>query len=65
MQGFALQFACKLCFVLSFACGIAAVALIWLIRTYNVKELGGGLAQSEDMGVVFRYIHNLGSSVTG
>ena len=61
LQGFALQFVCKFCFVLTFAAGISAIALIWAIKSYNVREFGGGLSQSEDMGVLFRFIHNLGS----
>ena len=47
--------------MLTFAAGISAIALIWAIKSYNVREFGGGLSQSEDMGVLFRYIHNLGS----
>ena len=61
LQGFLLQFACKFCMIASFSCGIAAVALIWAIKTYDVKQFGGGLAQSKDMGVLFRYIHDLGA----
>jgi cellulose synthase/poly-beta-1,6-N-acetylglucosamine synthase-like glycosyltransferase len=64
-RGFLLQFACKFCMIASFSCGIAAIGLVWAIKTYDVKQFGGGLAQSEDMGVLFRYIHDLPKAVSG
>lgn len=49
---------CKLCFILGWFCGIAALAIMWIIKVYNPREFNGGIAQNEAIGILFRKIHN-------
>ena len=49
---------CKLCFVLGWFCGIAALVVMWIVKVYNPREYNGGIAQNESIGVFFRKIHN-------
>ncbi|DBA65793.1 TPA: hypothetical protein ACH3X2_002830 [Trebouxia sp. C0005] len=57
-RGLPLQYMCKLCFVLGWFCGIAALVVMWIIKVYNPREYNGGIAQNESIGVLFRKIHN-------
>ena len=58
VQGLPLQYMCKLCFVLGWFCGIAALVVMWIIKVYNPREYNGGIAQNESIGVLFRKIHH-------
>lgn len=58
MQGLHLQFMCKLCFILGWFCGIAALVIMWIVKVYNPREFNGGIAQNEAIGVLFRKIHS-------
>lgn len=58
LQGIHLQYMCKLCFVLGWFCGIAALVVMWIVKVYNPREYNGGIAQNESIGVFFRKIHN-------
>ena len=57
---FALEFACKLGALISFAAPAAAVGLVWAIKDFTPQQGVGGIVDTRTIGLVFR---NLGKQV--
>ncbi|BDA41271.1 Cellulose synthase 1 [Coccomyxa sp. Obi] len=56
--GVIMRILCFFCGIISTCAGLAAVGILWAIPSYNSKEFSGGLVSQQDIGVLFRYIHD-------